>query len=348
MRASVAVRRMGVMLAVVGMGLVSAATVAAGTPAAAPSYTVIDLGTLGGTTSGAMDINNRGDVVGWAATASGAVHAFVFRGGRMIDIGTLGGRNSEATGISDNRAVVGVSGVAGGGAQHGFLWRANQGSPHNLGTPAPVHIADTGAIIGNGTTSIGESIATYRNQHGWVRLPLGMNDGSTGEDINNSGTAVGTLFTEPHGSTPFEYANGTLTALPSVPLASETAAVAINDNGLIAGETFDPLGLVTFDGTSWQPVPTGSLFIPEIQDMNNCGDIVGAEHPVQFFKPSAFLISGGNAYDLNTLIPSSSGWHLGTAYGINDSGEIAGVGRHNGVQRAFLLVPATPESCATQ
>jgi probable HAF family extracellular repeat protein len=160
--------------------------------------------------------------------------------------------------------------------------------------------------------------------------------------------AVGTLFTEPHGSTPFEYANGVLTTLPSVPLASETAAVAINDNGLIAGETFDPLGLVTFDGTSWQPVPTGSLVDPEIHDLNNCGDIVGAHHPAQFFKPSAFVITGGNAYDLNGLIPSGSGWHLGTAFGINDSGEIVGVGRHNGVQHAFLLVPPTPESCPAQ
>jgi probable HAF family extracellular repeat protein len=333
------------LLAVVGLGLTSAGPVAAGAPAAAPSFRVIDLGTLGGKSSGAMDINTRGDVVGWAATKSGAVHAFVFRDGKMIDIGTLGGRNSKATGISDNRAVVGVSNVI-GGAQHGFLWRANQGSPHNLGTPLPVHIGDTGAIIGNGVSSIGESIATYRNQHGWVRLPLLDDDGSFGEDINNSGTAVGTLFTEPHGSTPFMYANGTLTVLPSVELASETAAVAINDNGVIAGQTFDPLGLVIFDGTSWQPVATGSLFEPEINDLNNCGDIVGAHHPGPVFStPSAFLISGGNPYDLNTLIPSGSGWHLGTAFGINDSGEIAGVGRHNGIQHAFLLVPSTPESC---
>jgi probable HAF family extracellular repeat protein len=341
MRASRTLRRVGILwVAMLVLGLVAAAT------ASAASYTVIDLGTLGGKSSAANDINNRGDVVGWAATPSGAVHAFVYRDGKLIDIGTLGGRNSAATGISDNRAVVGTSGVAGGGPKHGFLWRANQGSPHNLGTPLPVHIGDTGAIIGNGVSSINESIATYRNQQGWIRLPLLNDDGSFGEDINNSGTAVGTLFTEPHGSTPFEYANGTLTVLPSVPLASETAAVAINDNGLIAGQTFDPLGLVLFDGTSWQPIPTPALFIPEIHDMNNCGDIVGAFHPVQFFKPSAFVITGGVGTDLNTLIPTGSGWHLGTATGINDSGEIAGIGRHNGVQHAFLLVPTTPESCS--
>lgn len=341
MRASGTVWRAGtVWVAMLVVGLVAAGT------ASAATYTVIDLGTLGGKSSAANDMNNRGDVVGWAATPSGAVHAFVFRDGHMIDIGTLGGRNSAATGISDNRAVVGTSGVAGGGPKHGFLWRANQGSPHNLGTPLPVHVGDTGAIIGNGVSSIDESIATYRSQHGWIRLPLLNDDGSFGEDINNSGTAVGTLFTEPHGSTPFEYANGVLTALPSVQTASETAAIAINDHGLIAGETFDPLGLVVFDGTSWQPVPTGSLFEPEIHDLNNCGDIVGAHHPGPVFStPSAFVITGGNAYDLNTLIPSGSGWHLGTATAINDSGEIAGIGRHNGVQRAFLLVPSTPESC---
>ncbi len=342
MRASGTFRRAGIVwVAMLVVGLLAAAT------ASAATYTVIDLGTLGGTSSGATDINNRGDVVGWAATSSGAVHAFVYRDGKMIDIGTLGGRSSKATGISDNRAVVGLSGVAGGGPQHAFLWRANQGSMHNLGLIAPARIGDTGAIIGNGTNAAGESQAAFRNQQGWVSLPLDGFGGSIGEDVNNSGTAVGTLVDDPHGASPFEYANGVLTRLPSVETASETAAVAINDNGLIAGQTFDPLGMVIFDGTSWQPISTPALFIPEIHDMNNCRDIVGAFHPVQFFKPSAFIITGGVGTDLNTLIPSGSGWHLGTATAINDSGEIAGVGRHNGVQHAFLLVPSTPESCPT-
>ena len=68
-------------------------------------------------------------------------------------------------------------------------------------------------------------------------------------------------------------------------------------------------------------------------------DPVGAHHPVQFFIPHAFLISNGTAVDVNSQIPSGSGWRLGVATAINDAGEIAGVGRHDGRQHAFLPEP---------
>jgi len=54
------------------------------------------------------------------------------------------------------------------------------------------------------------------------------------------------------------------------------------------------------------------------------------------------VISGGTGVDLNSQIPSGSGWRLGVATAINDAGEIVGVGRHNGLQRAFLLEPTSP------
>ncbi|MGN6379634.1 MAG: hypothetical protein ACTHNU_11835 [Gaiellales bacterium] len=315
---------------------------AAAPAASAASYQVVDLGTLGGASSSATDLNNRGDVVGWSRTASGAVHAFVYRDGRMIDIGTLGGPNSRATAISNNRAVVGTASVAAGSPQHAFLWRANQGAMHNIGNPTPARIGDTGAIIGNGETAAGESQAVYRSTGTWTRLPRLGYDGSIGADVNDSGTAVGTLVDDPHGSAPFEYANGVMHVLPSVPLASETATEAISDTGHIAGQTFDPLGIVLWTGSTWQSIPTPALVDPEIHGMNDCDQIVGAHHPTVFFEPSAFLISNGVGVDLNSLIPAGSGWHLGVATGINDSGEIAGVGRFRGAQRAFLLVPVGP------
>jgi probable HAF family extracellular repeat protein len=320
-------------VAAVAAGLVLAA------PAGAATYEVIDLGTLGGASSGATDLNDAGAIVGWSRTADGHVHGVVWRAGNTIDIGTLGGPTSSAASISNNYAVVGTSAVTGGGVRHAFLWRANQGAMHNLGLPSPARIGDTGAIIGNTTNAGGEPLAAYRNQHGWIRLPLNGFDGSFGEDVNDAGTAVGTLVHEPHGSAPFVYENGVLTVLPSVPTAAETTANAINDAGLIAGQTFDPLGIVLWDGSSWQPIPTPALFIPEIRDMNDCAEIVGAHHPEQFFKPHAFLISDGAGVDLNSQIPAGSGWRLGVATAINDAGEIVGVGRHNGIQRAFLLEP---------
>ena len=60
-----------------------------------PRYTVIDLGTLGGTYSYAYGINNAGRVAGGAATPTqtGGVYqtAFLWLEGWMINLGTLGG-----------------------------------------------------------------------------------------------------------------------------------------------------------------------------------------------------------------------------------------------------------------
>src|SRR6202166_3196710 len=60
------------------------------TPAAAPtpgSYTITDLGTLGGGDSIPQGIDNLGEVVGYSAIdASREFQAFVYRGRKMIDM----------------------------------------------------------------------------------------------------------------------------------------------------------------------------------------------------------------------------------------------------------------------
>ena len=43
--------------------------------------------------------------------------------------------------------------------------------------------------------------------------------------------------------------------------------------------------------------------------------------------------------DLNSLIPRNSGWEILSAHAINDKGQIAGEGLHNGKNRAFILTP---------
>jgi len=74
--------------------------------------------------------------------------------------------------------------------------------------------------------------------------------------------------------------------------------------------------------------------------INESGLIVGA---AQLADNSwhAVLWSGGAIQDLNSLIPAGSGWVLGGAAGVNKAGQICGVGTHNGVQRGFLLTPAS-------
>ena len=56
------------------------------------SYMVTDLGTIGGDHVIAQGINNAGEVVGGADTATGGVPRVLYTGTGMTDLGTLGGR----------------------------------------------------------------------------------------------------------------------------------------------------------------------------------------------------------------------------------------------------------------
>lgn len=93
-----------------------------------------DLGTLGGTQSEALGINNLTQVVGWSYVASGVEHAFLWtKAGGMRDLGTLGGSTSRAYAINDKGQVVGAAANA-AGQTHAFLWTAAAGM-QDIGTP---------------------------------------------------------------------------------------------------------------------------------------------------------------------------------------------------------------------
>ncbi len=113
---------------------------------------------LGGDTSQAFGINDKGEVVGLTkvniSTPEGPpYHAFIWASGVMTDLGTLGGWQSIAHGINDAGQVVGWSHTSGG--TRGFLWQ--DGSMQNLGTlggvdSAAYAINATGQVVGMAET----------------------------------------------------------------------------------------------------------------------------------------------------------------------------------------------------
>jgi probable HAF family extracellular repeat protein len=116
-----------------GLLLVLASAAPGVSPANATSYTFTDLGTLGGISSQANDINNHGQVVGYSQYAGGSsyYHAFLYDSGGMHDLGDLGYPASVATAINDLGQVAGYSNITGNVAQHGFLYDST--GMHDLG-----------------------------------------------------------------------------------------------------------------------------------------------------------------------------------------------------------------------
>lgn len=82
---------------------------------------MVDLGTLGGTESFPVAINNHGHIAGTSRTANGQFRAFLHDGNVMRNLGTLGGTSSSAGHITDNGQVCGTA-TKGDGSSAGWIF----------------------------------------------------------------------------------------------------------------------------------------------------------------------------------------------------------------------------------
>src|SRR5690349_10200529 len=105
-------------MAIRHLQIIAAVTFSAAT-ALAQSYTLTDLGTLGGESSQANAIGASGSVVGVAETKTGDYHAFLYAGRAMRDLGTFAGTTSTAVAINANGEI---AGFYYDGGYHAFLW----------------------------------------------------------------------------------------------------------------------------------------------------------------------------------------------------------------------------------
>ena len=316
-------------------------------PCLATTYSITDLGTLpGNSASTGFGVNASGQVVGVAAAAGNSVqHAFLYTGGVMQDLGTLPANNfSQAWAINDSGQVVGQStnfDTFEGADTHAFLY--SSGTMQDLGTLGGAlsvarGINASGQVVG--ISSLADSAEGDVNANAFVYSEGVMHDLGPGAafGINDSGQIVGS--SQGHA---FRYSDGVMQDLGTLPGGTGSDGHAINAGGQVVGVSAT-LGdsaqhAFLYSGTLMHDLGTlpGDSF-SEAWAINNSGQVVGES------DSHAFLYRDGVMYDLNALINPSSGWEIQRAFGINDRGQITGLGTFFGQQDAFLLTPVPEPS----
>ena len=312
------------------------------------SYTIVDLGVLdGGSNSGSAAINASGQTVGYSDTADpNLIHAALWTGTTPVDLGTLGGTYSSGLGVNASGQVVGISYLAGDEQTHAFIYDgAGLRDLGTLGGPnsAAVAINASGQVVGNADLPDGAGSRAVI-WTGTKAQNLGALGGaySFAYGINDSGQVAGVANTASSSQRAVRWTGTTAQDLGDLGGAN-SAGRGINASGQVVGYSYTANSFhahaVRWTGLKAEDLGTlynGNAFGYAI---NRSGVVVG-DIKVDFGGQYAFIYTNGRMTDLNTLLPSDSGWQLTGASGINDSGWIVGAGSYNGQQHAYLLKPA--------
>jgi probable HAF family extracellular repeat protein len=316
------------------------------------SYSVTDLGTLGGISSQAFAVNASGEVTGVSDVGSGIEDAFLWTAaGGMQDLGSLGGSGSIGTAINTAGKIVGGASLP-TNVFHAFLWTSSGG------------MQDLGSVVGANGNSEAFGIDDHDRVVGNSSTPGNSNGHAvvwTSSTIHDLGTIAGTYSFAYAINSHFQIVGTSSTAtsldgflwtkatgfrdLGQLSNSNGSVALAINDAGMIAG--YDNLGF------NYVPIAViwtnkGIHQLPDLGGGNSTATAVNDRCQVVGYSllsdssSHAFIWTNAQGtLDLNKLIPFGSGWSLEVANGTNASGQIVGQGIINGQAHGFLLTPTS-------
>jgi len=331
---------------------------AAAAPAAATTtYTITNLGSLGLGESVDSAINATGQVTGYSYLSTLVQdpagcppnypnpkkcvehpwHAFLYSNGQMTDLGTVGGGDfSVGSAINLSGQVVGGSATNNGGSD-AFLWNGRK--MINLGSQAPLNGSNSGANGINDSAQVVGQYGTGSTSHAFLysngtitSLPepsFTAGSGCVADAINNAGQIAGSCADATGQAHLVLWHNGAVADLGTLGPPgtwSFTQAVAINNNGQIAGTVFSGGTTEGFLYSNGIITNLGS-FLPAA--INDNGVMVGGQS----------IDTGGTVQNLNSLIPAGSGYQIQDATAINDNGQIV-ANTTTGGSGAVLLNPS--------
>lgn len=215
-----------------------------------------DLGDLGGIYAGAYDVNDAGQITGFAFTPPGPTpavqfaQAFLYENGAMTGLGTV----SSPTGYSRGHGINEAGEVAGRASLVDF---ANSDK----------HMASWDAA-GNISSN-----------------PSGVGSYSTAQQINNNGLIVGNGFAPGSSDRGLVWDAGVVTVMGTLG-GNSSRALSVNDAGVIVGLSTDSAGafaaMVSYDGQNLMMLSDlvadmqGWTSLGNAFDVNELGQIVGS------------------------------------------------------------------------
>ena len=324
----------------------------------AVEYSVVDIGSLGGTRTVAFDLNNNGEVVGYSATASGLSLPFKYSAGVMSPLNRLV-ENGFSNAISINNAGQ----VAGYGVDEDKIYRSfryENGLAQQTNVPSSVQsfahtIDDSGKLFGHARDTQDRRFAFVEDQSGVSILTVENSDVYL-KGVSNSGKAVLEVVSDDGFVRIMQYYEGeySLVYEPPGPGFGHAWAQAINESGTVVGQVRNEVASRREAAilTNGEVKFLGSILgeTSRALDINRFGTIVGSEHLEGDSGDIyvGFVYRDNQLFDLNELVPPSSVRDISHAVAINDHGQILAHAFVDGRTRSFLLTPINvPEPSAS-
>lgn len=290
----------------------------------------------------ALDINNRGQVVGYTTVnvtdpiPQTSIHGFLWDNGTMIDLGRIASISpfSVARSINDAGTIAGGNGMG-----NNYLWKDGTWS-----------LIFSGSVNANLINKFEMTAGTYSPDnvtlHGYtyrdgVFVDVGTLGGRYSEvdAINDKGVAVGKSSLSDNSTYhPFLYQDGVLKDLGTFG-GGFGVALGINNHGVVVGSATDAANVAhafIYDGTNLRQLIPRSANSTAVA-INDHGTVIG------WLAGGAPYVYEDGVVTMLLDIPEvrTAGWTSMVPTSINDRGWITGYGRKRGAPGdvSFVLAP---------